>query len=65
MWTIGVAGYGTVVVPARDALSYRRFHLRCMEQLLAAFGTHDAGEWRYRLLRALCDTAARDAEGRP
>ncbi|MER8678309.1 hypothetical protein [Mesorhizobium sp. M0037] len=57
--------HGTVRMRAADVTCYRKFQARCAETLFLVFGWVDHGSWIYGLLRALCETAGRDAEGRP
>lgn len=60
---IELEGYGTVIMPARDALRWRRFHTRAMEQLLVVFDwPMEAGRWRYLFFKAIWATARQDAE---
>ncbi|MER8923409.1 hypothetical protein [Mesorhizobium sp. M0802] len=56
-----MGGAGTMTLQARDILRYRTFHARAMERLLVVFAWVDPKEWFYRVMQAICRTAAEDA----
>ncbi|MER8979446.1 hypothetical protein [Mesorhizobium sp. M0870] len=65
IWRISLADAGTMTLPAKEILRYRKFHGRCMERLLTVFAHVESSRWAYQLLLALCQTAANEAEQQP
>lgn len=65
IWRITLADAGSMTLPPKEVLRYRKFHQRCMEQLLVVFAHVESSRWAYQLLQALCQTAADEAEQRP
>jgi hypothetical protein len=61
IWRITLASAGTMTLPAKEIVRYRKFQQRCMERLLVVFPHVDSRRWCYQLLRALCRTAADEA----
>lgn len=62
LWELNIDGYPPARMRPRDAIVYRRFHARCMEQLPEYFARVPRKRWRMQIVKALLEGRIQQAE---
>ncbi|MCP9229998.1 hypothetical protein NMG46_07030 [Mesorhizobium sp. LMG 17147] len=52
-WKVTLADHGSICLPVREVLEYRKFRVRCAEELRVVFGEMKADLWAEQINAAL------------